>query len=51
VVRFPSRGGSSLKAKLKTIANAKIICMKHQIGLAAASFRLHDFEFKKRGRL
>src|SRR4029077_16582812 len=48
--RFSCAGAAAVQAKLKTIANAKIIRMKHQIGLAEISFNLHQFIFKKEGR-
>src|SRR5579863_5679038 len=43
-------GAAAVQAKLKTIANAKIIRMKHQIGLTGISFNPHRFVFKKRDR-
>jgi hypothetical protein len=47
---FSCPGAAAVQAKLKTIANAKIIRMKHQIGLAGISFNPHHFIFKKEGR-
>ena len=47
---FSCAGAAAVQAKLKTIANAKIIRMKHQIGLAGISFNPHHFIFKKEGR-
>jgi hypothetical protein len=46
----PRAEAAAAKAKLKTIANAKIILMKHQIGLAGISFNPHHFIFKREGR-
>src|SRR5271169_2015026 len=44
----PRAGPAAAKPKLKTIANAKIIRMKHQIRLAGISFNRHHFIFKER---
>jgi len=44
------RTSQNRKAKLKTIRNAKVIRMKHQIGLTGLSFNPHHFIFKKEGR-
>src|SRR5580700_10505196 len=48
---FSCAGAAAVQAKLKTIANAKIIRMKHQIGLAEISFKYASFHIKKGGPL
>jgi hypothetical protein len=47
---FSCAGAVAVQAKLKTIANPKVIRMKHQIGLTGISFNPHHFIFKKEGR-
>jgi hypothetical protein len=47
---FSCAGAAAVQAELKMIANAKVIRMKHQIGLTGISFNPHHFIFKKEGR-